>query len=187
MALIALIAQMVGRQNYSLLALAATIWIMLMIDPDLIANVGFQLSVSASAGIIVIKPLIDRIFYIAKLLQEDFSTTLAAQCASLPILLSAFGGFAPLSILVNILVLWTIPIVMILGLLAALGSVIHPLLAVPFAYGAYPFLVYFLGVVRVLERFITPIQVDDFSSYLTISYYMFLLSFIIFMRPKQHE
>jgi competence protein ComEC len=187
MALFVLIAQMFGRQSYSWFILCITVWIMLLIDPLLITNVGFQLSVGATVGIISIKPLLDRIFLKSFILKDDFSTTIAAQLATLPILFGVFGSFSPLSILVNLLVLWTVPIIMILGLFSSIGALLHESLAIPFLYSAYPFLVYFLTVIEITRPYVLPLSLSDFNIYLTISYYAFIASLYIFFNKRRYE
>lgn len=187
MAMITLTAQLVGKQNYSLLALIFSAWIMLMIQPQLISDIGFQLSVGATAGIMLAKPILDIFLRFPQVLKDDFSTTLAAQIGTIPILFGAFGVFAPLSILINLLVLWTVPIIMILGLLAALGGLISPVLAAPFAYSAYPFLHYFIWIVSITDKISMPITIPTFNFFLTLSYYMLCISIIILMRKGHHE
>lgn len=54
---------------------------------------------------------------------EDIKTTISAQLGTLPILLGVFGKVGLWSVIVNALVLWTIPIVMTLGSLAVLTGI----------------------------------------------------------------
>lgn len=184
MALIVLVAQLIGKQNHSLFALGFTVWVMLMIDIRLIYEVGFLLSITATGGIVLLKPILDQVLRIPWALKDDVSTTIAAQIGSLPILLSAFGNFAPLSILLNVLILWTVPVIMILGLMGSVVALIHPVVALPFLYGAFPFLVYFLTIVSYTSPLITPFTVSNFSIILIASYYVVSLSIILFLKHK---
>ncbi|HRN96624.1 MAG TPA: ComEC/Rec2 family competence protein [Candidatus Levybacteria bacterium] len=186
MALITLIAQFVGRQNYSLFALGITAWLMLMIQPQLLGDVGFQLSITATGGIIVAKPFLDLLLRVPKIIKDDLSTTLAAQLGSIPVMLGAFGSFAPMSVIINLAVLWTVPIIMILGLLASFGALVHPILSIPFIYAAYPFLVYFMWVISCTYPFVTPLNVTEFGPFLTISYYFISLSIILLLKQKTY-
>ncbi len=187
MALIALSAQLLGRQQISYFMLVLTVWIMLMLSPQMMGNVGFLLSVSATAGIITLKPLLDTVFRKFIILKDDLTTTLAAQWGSLPIILGFFGNFAPLSIAVNLCVLWVVPIIMILGLLGSLGALVHPNFAAPFVYGAYPFTVFFLTVIDVVKSMVGTISIEQYSVYLTISYYSLSLSIILFLKLKWYD
>lgn len=107
MALVAMFGMGVGRQNFSLLALGLTGLIMVIFSPSITSDVGFQLSFASSAGILLIKPVFDNLLRYKNTLLEDFTTTTSAQIASMPVLLSSFGSYSPVSILVNLLVLWT--------------------------------------------------------------------------------
>lgn len=186
MALITLSAQLLGRQNISYVVLLLTVWIMLMISPNMLTNVGFLLSVTATAGIITLKPLLDRVIKRIQILKEDITTTVAAQWGSMPILIGTFGSFAPLSTIVNLCVLWVVPIIMILGLLGSLTALIHPFIAVPFLYAAYPFAVYFLTVINIAKQVVFSVSFDSYSMYMTISYYMISLSIILILRPRNY-
>ncbi len=176
MALVTLTAQLYGRQNFTIFTLFLTCWIMLMIDPYLAGDIGFQLSVTATAGIVLLKPLLDKLYKAPKIIKDDLSTTLSAQVASLPILLGTFGSFAPLSLVVNILILWSVPIIMMLGLFASFSALIHEAFALPFLYSAYPFLAYFLYIVKFCSHYISPIQIRHFNEFFTISYYLITIS-----------
>ena len=64
----------------------------------------------------------------ASTLIQDFSTSIAAQICTTPILFVAFGQLSPWSPLVNGILLWTIAPMMSLGLLGGLlGLIIEPL------------------------------------------------------------
>lgn len=111
---IVFLSGILGRQNLALWTLGLTGYLMLLWQPSLIADVGFQLSFLATLGILIIKPVLkfsqkrDRVQG-EHVVIEDLKTTVAAQLGTLPVLLSAFGQVSFLSLLVNVLVLWTIP------------------------------------------------------------------------------
>ncbi len=182
MAVIALTAQLLGRQRISYFILLLTIWIMVMVSPDIWKNVGFLLSVSATGGIITLKPYFDHLFRRAGFIKDDLGTTIAAQWGSLPILVGTFGNFAPLSLIVNLAVLWVVPLIMILGLLSSFGAIIYPSLAMPFAYMAYPFLFFFLAVVKASSYFVESISIIKLSPLISISYYFISISIILYLK-----
>ncbi len=187
MALITFSAQVIGRQHLSYFVLFLTAWGMLMVAPGLIENVGFQLSFGATFGILFLKPLLDTFRVIAPLglIRDDFTTTLAATWGTVPILLWQFGSFSQLGILVNMLVLWTVPIMMVLGLVGAVASLVWSLCALPFALLAYPFLAYFLGVVKLIHPYVLPISIAEFPILIAISYYTLSISIILFLKQKK--
>lgn len=188
-------AQISGRQNYSFLTLLITGFFMVMIYPLLIWNVGFQLSFAATAGIVYLKPLLDRLSKkfeadksgeretltttLKAFFFQDLTTSIAAQIATLPILLSVFGNYSLISIIVNILILWMIPFLMILGGIASLFSFIHPLLAVAFLYLSMPLLLLFEAVVRVAATLSVSLSVDFLPDALIVGYYLLLLWIVL--------
>ena len=118
---------------------------MLFISPNLISDIGFQLSFTATLGLILIPKIraIGKIWVIG----NDINTTIAAQIATLPILLINFGTYSIYSVLVNGLVLWTVPILMAIGWIGALVGLIFIPLGQLIIYLCYPLLIYFEKIV----------------------------------------
>jgi len=168
---IAFSAQLFGRQTFSYLALSFTAIVMLLIDPALITNVGFQLSFMATLGILILKPILD--IKLKKIhfptFKDDVTTTFSAQILTIPIISYHFQTFAPISFLSNLLILWTIPILMLLGGVAALLSLIHPLLSAPFLYLSFPLLSYFEYIVGLTA--LNPVDVTRLPLVLIAGYY----------------
>jgi len=115
-------------------------FVMLFLWPQFLTDVGFQLSFAATLGIMVIPSLFKRW---ENALSGDFLTTFSAQATTLPILLGSFGTYSLWSVLVNLLVLWTVPVLMILGGFAAMVSFVFAPLSKLLLYLCLPFLVYF--------------------------------------------
>lgn len=190
MASIAFTAALLGRQNAAWYALVITGFIMLFLNPSNIFDLGFQLSLGSTAGILFLVPLMGRetikkgeLWFLA----DDFKATTAAQIATIPLMLSNFGSYGIFSILVNLLVLWSIPFLMILGGIAALVSFIHPILSVPFLYLSLPFLMYIELVVNVTSEFLPTIQIKSFPLMLSASYYLLLLATVIYLYRKRRK
>jgi len=144
MGIIVIWGEFFGRLNFRVLSLFLAGYLMIFFKPDLVSDLGFQLSFASTTGLIFIKPLLpikeEGRFQVLK---GDLTTTISAQIATLPILLANFGQYQVLSILVNTLVLWTTPILMVFGGATALGGLIFPPLGQIFAFLAFPFLFYF--------------------------------------------
>lgn len=167
-------SQILGRQNWAAYALLLAGYFMLLVNPNLLFDVGFQLSFLATAGLIFILPLFS---FKDKIWGSDLATTIAAQVAVLPILFSSFGTYSPLSIFANTMVLWTIPLLMILGGLGAVIGLMLPFLASIFLYLSLPLLLYFEKVVSVFAEFG---QIEISISWPIIAgYYFLLVAFII--------
>ncbi len=128
MAGVVLLARESGRAGRAAAALAWAAVILLIADPGLIRDAGFQLSALATAGLIAwATPLtawIDRIGHgrVPGWLAESLGVSLAAQAATLPIVLASFGRLAILSPVVNLLVVPLVAPAMAAGLVAMLGG-----------------------------------------------------------------
>lgn len=102
------LAQFFGRETGKWRGLVLACYLMILFDPTIITNLGFQLSVAAMSGIIAVGS--------KGVLVESF----AAQIATLPLIITVFGRYSLLSLVANVLTLWTIPWIMSFGLIAGL-------------------------------------------------------------------
>jgi competence protein ComEC len=191
MGLLAFGAGLLGRQNMAVFALFFSGYLLLLWQPNFLFDVGFQLSFMATLGIVFVKPLLDgvlnRLGKFGELGGETITTTLAAQLGTLPILLGVFGQFGLLSVLVNALVLWTVPFVMVFGSLAAIfGLLFHPLGEL-FLYPAYPFLIFFETVVSFFGKSDLLIQTNSLPLSLLIGYYLVLTAFVLLRKKGERE
>lgn len=185
MSTIAFSAGIFGRQSYGFLTLCITAFIMIFLRPDNLFDVGFLLSISSTCGILYIKPLFDKITFIKKTeaVSSDITTSISSQLASLPILALFFSAYSAVSILVNALVLWTIPILMILGGIAALLAVVFPFLAVIFLYLCFPFLLYFEKIVFLFQA-IPLIEFQNIPVAIWLGYYSILIAIALKLRKS---
>lgn len=173
-----LFAQILGRQSLALFGLFLAGYSMLMLSPRLLFDVGFQLSLLSTLGLLLGKPLLDQKLTSKSmpgfLISEDVKTTISAQVATLPILLANFNTYSLWSVLVNGLVLWTVPVLMVGGGVGALvGIVIEPL-GKALLYFTLPFLLFFESVVGIFSNLSGLIQIQSFPWQLVIGYYLFL-------------
>ncbi len=124
---IAVWASCSGRRSSGVQAMALAILALLAIDPFLAGVVGFQLSVAASAGILVLAPPLARRLPLPQWLAQPLAVTAAAQVAVSPLLITYFGPISLASLPANLLAGWAAGLVMTLGLtvgvVAGLGPV----------------------------------------------------------------
>lgn len=109
-------------------------YLMVLIEPLMLIDVGFQLSVAATAGILYFEPYLRKrveskyaLLKTSKLgefLAEGLYPTLAASLFTLPIILWQFGRVSWISPFANVLVLWLVPIIMFLSALVVLVGII---------------------------------------------------------------
>ncbi len=142
MAFVSYTAIISGRQALSWWALVVSGGLMLLINPAWIKDLSFQLSFLATFGVVVVSPVILNLFKpLPRFISQDLSVTIAAQLMVLPIIAQSFHQFSLVSILVNMLVGWVVPIIMILGTISLVfGSVFFEITNI--------FLTYFVIVIN---------------------------------------
>lgn len=181
-------AGFLGRQYIAVIALFVSGYLLLLWQPNFLYNTGFQLSFMATLGILFLKPLLDqpleRFGGVGELVGESVTTTFAAQLGTLPILLAAFGQIGLLSILVNALVLWMIPLLMIFGSIAAIIGLVFPFVGQLFLYPILPFLVYFQSVVSYFGQSNWVVHVSSLPMEVWIGYYCLLAAWVFFQKKK---
>jgi len=173
-------SQILGRQNWAIYGLLLTGYFMLLVNPTLLRDVGFQLSFLATAGLIFFIPLFP---FNNKIWGSDLATTISAQIAVLPVLFSTFGTYSLWSIIANTLVLWSIPFLMILGGFGALIGLIFEPLASIFLYLSLPLLLYFERVVSIFASF-GQMNINITSWPFILGYYSLLTALILFLNNK---
>lgn len=133
---ILLLAPLLRREADSPTSLSVALLVLLLANPNAIANVSFQLSFAAVAGILLCSQRIHAFFtrpeWVQKLLKNKLTspavyfilsctaTTLGALLFTLPLTATHFGRVSLYSILSNLLVLSVISICFALGLLTGL-------------------------------------------------------------------
>lgn len=120
MTTIALIAQFFGRKNSVHISLSLASAVFVLIDPKIVFNIGFQLSVMATAGLIYIQPTLSHISELLfkkkiSFLQETLFTTLSCTLITLPITIYTFKTLSIWSVLANCLILPVIEMTMFFG------------------------------------------------------------------------
>jgi len=128
MAGVALLARETGRPGTAVRALAWAVVILLGVNPGTVTDAGFQLSAAATAGLLawgtpLAVRLRSRMPWLPGFVVEGLAVSLAAQAATLPIVLLSFGRLAPLSPLLNLVVVPLVPLAMATGTLAMVGGI----------------------------------------------------------------
>lgn len=156
MAAVALFGRHLGRHAAprNLLVVAAVV--MLLVNPLLLRDdVGFQLSLLATGGILFFsKRLSERFAFVPEAfgLREAWSTSLAATMATLPLTVFQFGTLSLVSPIANLLVLPLIPFTMAVASLSALFAVLLPFAAAWFGAPAWALLELILFLVTELSE-----------------------------------
>jgi competence protein ComEC len=188
---LALFARQVGRRQFALNTLLAVALLMCLWNPLYVWDVGFQLSLFATLGLILYAEpfsqfanrIITRYFpasaaeQSAKLLSEFVLLTFAAQLTTIPIMAYHFKRISLVSFLANPFILPAQPAVMILGGLAVLLSLVWSPLGQLAGWIAWPFVVYTIRMVEIFDRIPHgTLFLGDLSIWFVILFYVVLLS-----------
>jgi len=152
MAGFAFLAQETGRLISGWRILLITGGVMLIVKPEWLIDIGFILSfVSVASLLLFEKRIRDKLSFVPGFFREGFSTSLAAQIGVAPILFVTFGQFNIWSPVVNALVLWTVPYIMILGTIGGVVGLVLPILGRVILLLSYPFLLWFASIVTLFN------------------------------------
>ena len=188
---LAILASQTGRRQNGLNSLAGTAGVMALINPNTLWEVGFQLSVGATLGLVLYaQPLQDWLTRLlarrmplekAQRISVPVSTlmlfTLAAQLTTLPIMAFQFGRISLVSVIANPFVLPVQPALMVLSGLALLLSFIYLPLGRVAAWIAWPFSAYTDRAVEFFNRLPHGVVVlGEFSLLFVVLFYGVLLT-----------
>ena len=126
---ITLLAVASHRRRQAIPALSATVLALMIASPELAVDVGFALSVSATAALVVIAPvwsrrLVDRGW--PKPLADAVCVAVAAQLVTAPLVAGISGTFSVVSVAANLAVAAVIPPITVVGTAAAALCALWP-------------------------------------------------------------
>jgi competence protein ComEC len=164
---LALVAQRLGRRTVGLNTLAVAVFAMTLVNPLTLWDVGFQLSVGATLGLILYAEPLEAAFRqrverfttpqnaarLTSWLAESFLLTLAAQITTLPLMAYYFRSLSLVSLLANVVILPAQPAVMLVGGVALIAGLVWLPLGRMVAWLAWPFTAYTLAFVEFFARF----------------------------------
>lgn len=179
MALIATYARLTGRQFLALRVLAVVSLVMVLWNPYVLAfDPGFQLSILATAGLILFTPIIAaRLPFITERfgVREIVASTIGTQIFVLPLLLYQNGLLSLVAIPANLLTLIVVPAAMLFSFAAALLGIFFGSLASIFALPALALLNYIIGIAKILGALpYASVTIPAFGAWVMFALYVFL-------------
>ncbi len=129
MGAIALAGVLTSRRRQAIPALAATLLVLLAVAPQLAVDVGFALSVFATAALIVIAPVWSRRLVgtgCPKPLADAMAVAWAAQLVTAPLVAAISGRFSVVAVLANLAAAVVVAPITVLGTAAAALAAIWP-------------------------------------------------------------
>jgi competence protein ComEC len=166
MGILGVLGGMFGRRQNGINSLGLAALVMMVLSPFVIWDIGFQLSIAATLGLVLYAQPMEEKFVnwaanrmpeeraekLAGPIGEFFLFTLAAQVMTLPIIAYHFRGISWLALFANPLILPPQALVMILGGLALLCGLVFPGLGALVAMTALPLLRYTIRTVSWLGQ-----------------------------------
>jgi DNA internalization-related competence protein ComEC/Rec2 len=148
MGIMGLLAHYSGRDNSLLNALAISGLVILLISPDNLFSLSFQLTILASWGLIYLFPLVRARLPRKSFMADMILVPVCAELAVLPLVAYYFNLFTPVSVFTNILITWLAGGAVILGFMAFLTAALIPALATIILYPAGLFIELILLIVQ---------------------------------------
>jgi competence protein ComEC len=196
-----ILGSLVGRRAKGLNTLGISVFLMIIINPLLLWDVGFQLSLFATLGIVVYaEPMQARLHkFLSRIVKQETSRIISrpiseyllvgliAQAMSLPIIAWHFGDISWIFLLANPLILPAQPFVMTLGGLALLAGLISPGIGKILSWLAWPFAAYTNQMVYWLANLApASTHIKPFSFAWVILYYVVFFIFTLTKDKKAY-
>ncbi len=190
---IALIAMIMGKKNtiYITLPLAASIFV--LIEPRIVFDVGFQLSVVATLGLVYLQPALSNIWKkvfkkSSGFVEDTLLTTLSCTLTTLPITIYTFGTVSIWAVVANCLILPVIESTMFLGIFGLISLKFFPLLSVLLFEASNVQLKYFELVVNLIGKIGWGYwELEKVGIFIPIVICVFLISLCIYFYPVEDE
>ena len=190
MAAIALYADLVRRDYNAFPALAFAGLIMVIQNPlILLHDMSFQLSFSATLGIILLsKPIEKRLAFIPKAfeLRRIVTVSIAALFSVSPFILYLMGQFSVIGVIANVLILPFIPATMLVVFLTGATGFVSSYVSQLFGWIAHLLLSYELFIVEHLAKLpFAAIHVGQFSGWWVVGFYVLFAAAYIYLKRKK--
>lgn len=173
--------QLLGREASGWWILLVTGGGMLLWEPNWLMSISFQLSFLATFGVVVLAPLVEESLHrLPELIRPDFSVSLAAQLTTMPVIAYNFEQLSIVGVVVNCLLLWVVPFVMIIGAGALVVSWISVALAQWVGWIPFVLLTYFLDVVELSSQIPSAsLTLEPSNPIFWMGYYLLLGAWIV--------
>lgn len=188
------IARLFGRKAMAINSLIFAAFLMIVEKPSiLVGDIGFQLSVAATVGIVLINPIFirvgDRGLVLKKIpesLKEALFSTLSASAMTLPIILYYFGNLSLVSPISNLIILPIIPVAMLVGFMVLAGGLLYYPIGYVMGFGAWFMLYIIVQLIRLLAEIpYASVVLDQKFKLLIIPYYL-LVFWVIYINSRKN-
>lgn len=183
--------ELIHRKGFALNSIAASAFVLLLIDPNNLFAIGFQLSYVAVIGIVLLqKPIYNLLYVKNKWLDKAWEITavsLAAQLATMPFTVFYFNQFTPYFWLSNLLMTPLSFVVILMGMLLLMLSWV-PWVSVALGKLVWLCLHLMNGLVAGIERLplslVKGLYMNDFQFVLSLILLLLLWLFVNLKRKR---
>lgn len=177
-----------GRRPNAYFLLIFVAGLTLLVAPENLFDLGWQLSFGSFFGVMILAPLLKNFLFEKPqnlgALASTFFETISAQITTLPLIIYTFGAFSTVSIFANMLVLPFVPLAMLLTFLTGISAQILPALAQVFGWLAEIILRYSVEVVKFFgsqtgAQFEITLEIPQ-----TLALYFGLVILVVFLHLK---
>lgn len=184
-ALLSLLAWYYGRRFHPIVLLTVAIAATVIINPSYAwGDLGWQLSFSAFAGVMILAPLLQRYLFGDKkpgTIRQILGETISAQIVTAPILIMAFGQLSNVAIVANLLVLPLVPLAMFLTFIAGISGLILPAFATVVGLPATWLLGYMVNVTESLSSLPWATSKIQFSWWMEAGCYVIITAICLYL------
>ena len=185
---LSLLAWYYGRKFHPLILLCFAAAVTVLVNPGYAwGDLGWQLSFAAFAGVMILAPLGQAYFFGNEkpgTIRQILGETIAAQIATLPILVVAFGQFSNVAIIANALVLPLVPLAMLLTFIAGVVAVAAPSIATIAGWPAEILLTYMVETAMYLSKLPWAIQEVSIPSWVAVAMYGLIFTACVYLVHK---
>ena len=155
-------------------------------QPMQLWDVGFQLSVAATIGLVWLAPLLEiRLSRLPDALRAGLAVALAAQIMTLPVIAGSFGRVSLIAPLSNLAVLWAVPWLMLAAFVTVAVGIVWPAGAAVLGWAAWLFATAILAPAQWLASL--PLAAADLPAIglpAWVIYYLALATLVTALQPR---
>ena len=188
MGLVFVLSKAAGRRTNLLNSLLVAGFLMVLLNPFILWDIGFELSFAATFGMVFLaEPVINfvkrRDYLLAKDLIQILIETFSAQLFTLPILLGYFSGVSLVAPLANLLILPFVPLAMFLVFISLIAGLIWFKFALLLSGLTQVILDYFVFVINSFGRLsFSLIRIEEFGWEAAVIGYILLIAAALLVR-----
>lgn len=186
-----LVGDLIRRKGFTLNSIAASAFVLLLVDPNNLFVIGFQLSYVAVIGIVLLqKPISNSLYVGSKLLGKAWEITavsLAAQIATMPFTVFYFNQFTPYFWLSNLLMTPLSFAVILSGMSLLMLSwvpVLNVVLGKIVWFGLHGMNAVAAGIERLPMSLVKGLYMDDLQFGLSLALLVLLWLFVVFQKKR---